>query len=31
LLKKIRKEKKRSDEMHNELTEYLNQFVKLYS
>ena len=31
LLKKIRKEKKLSDEMHNELTEYLNQFVKLYS
>ena len=31
LMKKIRKEKKLSEEMHNELTEYLNQFVKLYS
>jgi F-type H+-transporting ATPase subunit alpha len=31
LMKKIRKEKKLSEEIHNELTEYLNQFVKLYS
>ena len=31
LMKKIRKEKKLSEEMHNELTEYLTQFVKLYS
>jgi len=31
LLKKIRKEKKLSEEMQIELTDYLNQFVKLYS
>jgi F-type H+-transporting ATPase subunit alpha len=31
LMKKIRKEKKLSEEIHNELAEYLNQFVKLYS
>ena len=31
LLKKIRQEKKLSEEMQIELTDYLNQFVKLYS